>query len=753
MGARWGALGLLVLAGCQSAQDQCRGAIEARDDAQIVERCGALWRKGSRDSKVGLALARAHGRRKEKGPLQDVVKGMAGLDGEGAALRLLAKIEGRQGEQKRAVSLLEKALKVDRASNRLAEVAKDAQALAGLWWRQGRYQKALALISQAADAARGADDQRLMGFVRLAEGSIRNELGDARGAERAWRNARDMLEKASSGDRAWAALKLGRLRVEEGRMAMARVALEEALELGKGEARPDVMRAIHLNLSIAAMETGELEISARHMAEVDTILAKVPDARFQVTRDIFMGILRRYQGRLEESQKALAAAEAGVLQPELGWRAGLEAGLTAEAQGRLDAAAEAYARSIEHIESMRSDLTSEDLKGWFLGAKQAPYGALFALHARAGRSWQALAVQERALARMFIDAFVTRATGEGRAEYLRDLVPALGASKAVKPGASAEGLKKALGDQIIMGWFPEGERLWWIYLAHGVPQLRPLSITREALDKKVDALLSALAQPETAAGAAVALGEALIPADVELPPGPLHLVIPGGALARVPFALLRHRGHALVEHHEIALTPGLTALVAAEALAHADTASADPPIVLGDGRGDLPGAAEELAAVGDRLGVRPLTGMDASPDALREGRRARVMHIATHVSVGPSGGRLIMGGGATVDGAWIMKHNLSPQIAVLTGCASGATRGEGLWGSVASAFLAAGTPTAVAALWSVDDKATRRFAELLYAGEGLGAGVPKAVARAQRQLRAEGYAPKDWAPFVVIGAR
>ncbi len=98
---------------------------------------------------------------------------------------------------------------------------------------------------------------------------------------------------------------------------------------------------------------------------------------------------------------------------------------------------------------------------------------------------------------------------------------------------------------------------------------------------------------------------------------------------------------------------------------------------------------------------------------------------------------------------------LKTSLVVLARCTSPteqAVTDEGIMG-LASAFLAAGVPTVVAALWPVDDEATAFFMSAFYEGLATGHDVAEALTLARKQCRHDSLfdQPCDWGAFVVVG--
>jgi len=95
---------------------------------------------------------------------------------------------------------------------------------------------------------------------------------------------------------------------------------------------------------------------------------------------------------------------------------------------------------------------------------------------------------------------------------------------------------------------------------------------------------------------------------------------------------------------------------------------------------------------------------------------------------------------------------------VLAACETGNQYVPGSEGvtSLARAFLAAGVPTVVASLWSVDDRTTAdlldAFHRRLWDGEDPVDALREAQLGMLRGTDAAGRSPRAWAAFEVIGA-
>ncbi|MCX7980674.1 MAG: CHAT domain-containing protein [Bacteroidia bacterium] len=190
----------------------------------------------------------------------------------------------------------------------------------------------------------------------------------------------------------------------------------------------------------------------------------------------------------------------------------------------------------------------------------------------------------------------------------------------------------------------------------------------------------------------------------------------------------------------------------------------------------LPEAEAEARAVAQLLGVEAVTGAVAREEVVKGAVSPRVLHIATHgyydagARSGLLGSGLLFAGAAmwdsvyppagVEDGRLTAKEAsgmnlLGTDLVVLSACETGLgeIKGEGLYG-LQRAFLEAGASRVMAALWQVDDAATRAFMEAFYRGWGEAGwkaeaidAVYEATVRAFRQQYPQPY---HWGAFVLM---
>ena len=180
----------------------------------------------------------------------------------------------------------------------------------------------------------------------------------------------------------------------------------------------------------------------------------------------------------------------------------------------------------------------------------------------------------------------------------------------------------------------------------------------------------------------------------------------------------------------------------------------------------IPHSAREVREVGRFAGERSEIhlGTDAGEHLFkrRVGAGFRVVHLATHALLSerqPSRSALVLAADAAEEDGFLQAREISAlsipsDLVVLSGCRTARGRilaGEGVQ-SLARAFFEAGTPSVVATLWEVEDRAAADLMGAFY--RQLAAGLPKTDAlRAAKleQIRGRSPSPRHWAAFVLLG--
>jgi CHAT domain-containing protein len=190
----------------------------------------------------------------------------------------------------------------------------------------------------------------------------------------------------------------------------------------------------------------------------------------------------------------------------------------------------------------------------------------------------------------------------------------------------------------------------------------------------------------------------------------------------------------------------------------------------------LAGAEAEAQEVARLLGVEAVTGSAAREEAVKGAVSPRVLHIATHgyydagAPTGLLGSGLLFAQAAVWDSVYppagvedgrltakeVSGMNLlGTELVVLSACETGLgeVRGEGLYG-LQRAFLEAGASRVMAALWQVDDAATRAFMERFYQRWGQAGWKAETIDQAYeavvREFKKRYRQPYYWGAFVLM---
>lgn len=523
---------------------------------------------------------------------------------------------------------------------------------------------------------------------------------------------------------------------------------------------------------VASMR-GETDLAAQYYAHAETLAEKAEDRTIP--------LLRILRGRAEVYARANRFDEA---------RADLE-------------------RAITLIEGYQYRIGDSEDRSAFLDASQMVFDQMILLNMSAlGRRPEAFALSEEARARVLLDQLSSSGTGAPQRLTRTTKV------SSAEPRLRAQAKPASLTD--IQGCLPEGlrlltysvtsERTYLFLITRNGFEARESPATTAILDHLVFDYLSVLKNPagsEELSEKGRRLYDYLIgPIERMLEGGKALCIVPDKALHFLPFAaLVDSSGRYFVESHRLTYVPSASVLVRALEEARTKGASGDESIVaVGNPRfnldehpllKNLPDAereARESAAFYARRSI--IIGPQANETELRARlRTCDVAHLAVHCLVperSPWVAALVLAsppsaaGGrnsspasqpgpetsglqsSDSDGLLYLNeiYNLSlprARLVVLSACESGLGhyyRGEGIV-SLIRPFLAAGVPTVVASLWSVDSRATadlmiqfhkERKANNIGASEALRAAQIKMIGSTDYRH------PYYWAPFVSVGA-
>jgi tetratricopeptide (TPR) repeat protein len=729
----------------------CERAVRDGEHRRAVALC--LVRFARTRSEVDLSwAAQAHMYLDELDEAERLARGLLGGPLEGEGHRILSYILLRRGRAEAARAHAGFAIASYRRAGDERRLTSAAVMLAQAAWKAGDFTASLDAADEALALARRWRDPRSEVAAHLARADALRRMGDARGADAALASALDRADTPC--EQAWIHLKRGMCQIELGQEGLAMV------ELARSSQANDRCRSADVSLAIAANRA--LLLRWRDPAAALDELAAIERAKGEVLETSLMrGYLAADRGALEEADRCFArAAEAAPPDADWPWEIARARGELAELRGGMFGALRAehhYRRAIAMIAALRSSARARSAH--LVSSHRGPYDDLIGLLARAGRWRDVLAVI------LELDASdMLRATAADAAT--RD--PAQIDLPAPDPAGAGELAGSPSVDDVLAAWDgrdlaiaiapsrgrigPGRERAYRLRLAGGRVTGEDVGGAAEAR-QQADALF---ADPGDGA-AARALGRAIVPPDRS---GDTLHVLAIGPLGKVPLAALRDEGGALI----LARRP--LARVLALRARGPEARGEEPPVVIADPRGDLPGAAAEGAEVARALGAAARvfgsrTDSPATRDGLWVARRAAVLHIAAHIADRGRWRALRLADG-DVDPAEIVRRGLAPRLAVLASCGSAAAMDTEGWGSIASALLEAGTAAVIATDRAVGDAAARSVMRDFYAQPDWREDPARALARVQQALdaraRSAGAAlaggdaaePRRWAAFSVL---
>ena len=715
------------------------------DQAALV--CGRVFDKTG-DPRAGANALSAHLTLDHRAEVRSLYQRLQGTSVASKAMLSLAGLERRENNLDRARALYREAAErlVREGRPRDAVIATDA--VFDLAFEGSRFGEALSAIRLQEQQARKLGTPESIRDTLRSLARLLRRVGDLPGARRALDDAVPLLGPEDRDETADIHLRRGLVAEVEGDLVSGRSAYRSVLAV-EG-AKPEFALAAHINLVELETKANDHAAAADRLARAQALHRALPPSdasKFRV--DLLWAEMF-----LAQAQKRWAAADAilgrmAALDPpaDKRWKIALRRAIGLEALGRADEAEPLYLEAVRLAEAVRAEVHVADVKAWMLAGNRKPHGALFEHYFRRGRFNEALAVAERAQARTFVEALfsarfpgATAADAVAGADLLRQHSGSLRGSSVLAPRPIEELLDKTRESHVLL-FFEEGDNIYGIAAHDGKVRVRKLREPTSTVRRSAARLHSAPDDP-----AAGALLGGLIDPELLPPTGARLYIAPSDAVARVPFPVVRAPGGRLVERYDLVQVPSLTALAALKERGRGGEEGS--PVVLADARGDLAGAAQEARVVAEALGTAPLLGAAATEKAIRRSPPPSLLHLSLHSGSG-AGGAWIEFADRRVPASEVLAWTAAPQVVVLASCASGITRHPDSWGSLASAFLIAGATTVVGSLWSIDDRATRKFMADFYQN-GAATDPARALALTQRSWVREGKTAQ-MAAFVVYG--
>ena len=258
--------------------------------------------------------------------------------------------------------------------------------------------------------------------------------------------------------------------------------------------------------------------------------------------------------------------------------------------------------------------------------------------------------------------------------------------------------------------------------------------------------------------------------------GPEIIIVPDRALYQIPFAALTDESEKyLLQSFRIRIVPSLTTLKLIDE-SPADYHCQSGALIVGNPDvgevhfkrrltkiSRLPCAENEARIVGEKLGVEPLIGQQATKEAVLQAMNSvALIHIAAHgdaergeIALAPSFRRP---NGIPQEDVYLLtmtdisRIQVRAKLVVLSCChsARGKIKAEGAVG-IARAFLGSGARSVLVSLWALDDNSTEQlmthFYDHLVAGQSAGESLHETM----KWMITQGYDVNKWAPFILIG--
>ena len=337
-------------------------------------------------------------------------------EGQAAALCGLGRVLLRAGDLEPAGAFFEQALALAEAAGNARTIAYYTGNVGVVLARGGRYEGAIERFSRAVALTMEAGDARSQARSLTNFANAHKELGDYDRAGEIYERALDAWQRASPRDGELSTLtNLGNMSLIVGDVERARAYLERALPMAEGTGTDEEGRLL-LNLAdvhrrggdhALAIELAERSLALRRRAGQPRGIA----ASLQVLADCVMdvGEVEKALRYLDEALSLQRSIHDQFLESETLIRmANVES-----TRGRLHDALRHAEQAVALVETLRTSVTSPELRASFVAVERVKYDTyvdiLMRLHeqeAQGGHDAAALAVSERASARVLLDSLV-----------------------------------------------------------------------------------------------------------------------------------------------------------------------------------------------------------------------------------------------------------------------------------------------------------------------------------------------------------
>jgi tetratricopeptide (TPR) repeat protein len=718
----------------------CAALAQARDWATAVGVC-QLELRHTQDPATGVHLATALDKTGEVAAAQRTASLLLTTSARSDALYLLGRIAHSEHRTEAAITALEAARAAHRAEQRPYELARDCGVLAMARLDNSELTEALRLVDECIAQAQRAASRSLEHYCHLAAAKALNRTGYWGAADQELKHAEQL--SSSDAQRGDLAYQRASYEQERGNHATAISQLDRAQAL-VGSADGAWTINLTLNRAYSFAELNQLAAAVRDLQTATWL--DFEDKKLRERTWVAAQIAYRQHdltraAALTDKYSSLSDHDDSVDRDDRIDVAILRARIELE-RGDLDSAARHAGQGVELAEVVRGAQSTLELRPWVLARRRAAYELRFLALARAGQVEDAAMVFDAWQGRSVQDVLVTPRPpaglgyGDTAAQLTRlgDWLRVASPAGFAGPADRASVMHAMRGIDLLALIVADGE-LWRLTASHGAPRLARLASLAD-LNEQIKQFRTRATDVELASE----LGALLVPDEAFGTPEVLHVVL-DGQLSGLPVAALRHDGVPL-----IAIRP----IVRQLRLPETRCVPASRPgraTVIGVSDATIPHATDEADAVARVLQTTSATGAAATRAALLAATSDAVLHVAAHAAIGLDGSALMLGDG-DLSALEISARRVAPALVVLSACDAATSDGPELAGSLAAAFLGAGSRHVVATLRPISDHGAPSIAARFYRAGGV-ADPARALAAVQAALARTNQ--PDWPYFAVFG--
>jgi hypothetical protein len=756
---------------CRSAAIDCKTAANTATDAIAVMVCQQEYLHTG-DPKAGVMLASAELRSGNHAVASAIANGLIVTAERGGALRVLGKIAAADQRYTIAESYLVRAQVIHRAEHDFGELARDEQALIATQGYLSHYADSLRSADDCARHARDAHDVVIEMYCHLAPLSSLVELGAINTAERELREVDRLARQQPNPARqlAWIAFESGNLMQETPPDPLRPhyykseiAAFHNALSMAERAQLRDLVVGSETNLAYSQIHAGKLDEAAHSLDEAD--IHDHEDASLY-DRQRLRADLALHRGDLHT---AAALCDRLYATPDIDnifdrLEITSLAARTALAAHDLETAERWARRGISEASKLPAQQRSTELRAWTLSRFHEPYEMLFTTLVRAGRLDEAVQAFDQLQGHMMFDSLLRPSASTPfdlrqaavRLDSVEGSAVALANNRILHGEPSDVRLAKIRATELVALVIANGD-LWRITSGGGQIAITdlgglvddeeprrepPADCSEDPVTHNLYQLIEHFASSPTQRACADRLGQLLLPDAVFHPTDSALRVVLDAPLADLPIAALRHAGQLIIAVRPIVRAPRLSAVECARRADHPPR-----PVIVADASANLPYARDEAVALARSLDASAEIGARATSTAVRAAAPGGLLYVGTHAGVDEHGGYLQLADGPlyALD---LSQRNGAPERVVLASCISALSNALGSIGSLATAFLVAGSTQVVATLRKVSDLGAHELTTAFFANDGTHDPV-RALARAQTQLAETSNT--DWPSFAVFG--